>query len=146
MFTTFAEDNVQTIAEAFRDICAGQDPWVALGDFSHDFFGNYPELDQRVELVKEPLELPAQPALELQQWAAFCAASVEYLCQMHAVPIPEWVNAPQYTLSEPFYTSPLAYKPRVRERLEQEAPEAFRKRNVFCSERVYANKYERLTA
>lgn len=146
MFANFAEDKAQTIAEAFRDICRGQDPWVALGDFSHDFFGNYCEPDQRMELVREPIELPEQSTPEVRQWAAFCASSVEYLCQMHTLPIPEWVDAPQYTLAEAFYTSPLAYKPRVRERLEREAPEAFRKRNVFCSERMYANKYERLTA
>src|SRR5437764_6791018 len=133
MFTQFAEDKTQTTANAFQDICDGQAPWVALGDFSHDFFGNYPDPDQRRELVRVPIALPEQPALELQQWAAFCAASVEYLCQMYALPIPEWVNAPQYTLAEPFYTSPLAYKARVRERLKQEAPEAFRKHNVFCS-------------
>ena len=146
MFTQIAEDKLQTIAEAFRDICDGQDPWVALGDFSHDFFGNYPDLDQRMELVREPIELPEELALGLRQWAAFCAASVEYLCSQAGLPVPGWVDAPLYTLPEPFYTSPLAYKPRVRERLEQEAPEAFRKRNVFCSGRVYANKYERLTA
>ena len=146
MFTQFAEDKTQTIAEAFRDIRNGQDPWVALGDFSHDFFGNYPDLDQRIGLVREPIELPEQPTLELRQWAAFCAASVEYLCCLAGIPVPAWVNTPQYTLAEPFYTSPLAYKPRVRERLEREATEAFRQRNVFCSEREYANKYERLTA
>jgi hypothetical protein len=144
MFTQFAKDEAQTIASAFRDICEGQDPWVALGDFSHDFFGNYP--DQREELVQDPVLLPEQPTPELQQWAAFCAASVEYLCGKAGMAPPEWVNAPRYILTEPFYTSPLAYKRRVRERLEQESPEAFRKRNVFCSERVYANKYERLTA
>ncbi len=145
----FAIDIQQTIKKAYQEIREGSDPWVALGDFSHDWYGNYPEAAQRMALVAEPLEVPGETApLELRQWAAFCAASVEYLCQEAALTPPLWVQNPLYTLSkeEAFYTSPLAYKQRVRERLEQEAPEPFKKRNVFCSERVYANKYERLTA
>lgn len=139
----FAADIPQTIKRAYQDIKDQADPWVALGDFSHDWYGNYPEPEQRMALVAEPIEFLEEEATpELQQWAAFCAASVEYLCDLHALPVPTWVYTPQYTLEEPFYTSPLAYKPRVRERLEHEAPEAFRKRNVFCSARVYANKYE----
>jgi hypothetical protein len=141
-----AVDTPQTIAEAYREICAGQDPWIALGDFSHDFFGNF--ADRRAELVSEPILIPENATPELRQWAAFCAASVEYLCELYAVcPVPVWVDAPQYMLAEPFYTSPLAYKARVRERLEQEAPPAFKRRHVYCSSRVYANKYEqRMTA
>ncbi len=147
----FASDTPQTIKQAYEDIKNGDDPWVALGDFSHDWYGNYATTTQRLALVAEPVEITgeAEP-VELRQWAAFCAASVEYLCQQAALPIPSWVYNPLYTLSkeETFYTSPLAYKQRVRERLEQEAPEPFKKRNVFCDQRVYANKYEhrRLTA
>lgn len=64
------------------------------------------------------------------------------------MPVPEWVTNPIYVLSkeEAFYASPLAYKQRVRERLQNEAPEPFKRRNVFCSERVYANKYTELPA
>jgi len=62
MFTQFAEDKTQTIAQAFRDICDGQDPWVALGDFSHDFFGNYPDSDLRMGLVRDPVAIPEEPA------------------------------------------------------------------------------------
>jgi hypothetical protein len=142
----FASDTPQTIQQAYQDIKNGDDPWVALGDFSHDWYGNYPETAQRIALVAEPVEIPqASDLVDQRQWAAFCAASVEYLCQEAFIPVPSWVYDPAYTLSkeETFYTSPLAYKQRVRERLEQEAPEPFRKRNVFCDQRVYANKYER---
>jgi hypothetical protein len=142
----FAADIKQTMRRAYQDIRDGNDPWVALGDFSHDWYGNYAEPGQRVTLVAEPIELPDEEAQarELLAWAAFCAASVEYLCLQAAMPVPEWVKDPRYVLSEQeaFYTSPLAYKQRVRERLQHEAPEPFRRRNVFCSERVYANKYE----
>jgi hypothetical protein len=142
----FATAIQQTIKRAYRDIQNGTDPWVAIGDFSHDWFGNY--ADQRSDLVAEPLELPTSVPLEqrllFRQWAAFCAASVEYLCCQADMPVPVWVNDSQYALTEEevFYTSPLAYKQRVRERLQIEAPEPFKRRNVFCSERVYANKYE----
>ncbi len=143
----FADAIQQTIKCAYRDIRNGDDPWVAIGDFSHDWYGNY--ADQRAMLVAESIELPenalsSEQWLQFRQWAAFCAASVEYLCRQAGISIPEWVNSPKYALlsEEAFYTSPLAYKQRVRERLQQEAPEPFKRRNVFCSERVYANKYE----
>jgi hypothetical protein len=144
----FAANIPQTMKQTYQQIRDGDDPWVALGDFSHDWYGNYATPDERVALVAEPVALPEESGQELRQWAAFCAASVEFLCLQAALPVPLWVNDPIYTLSleEPFYTSPLAYKARVRERLEREAPDAFKRRRVFCSERIYANKYERLTA
>jgi hypothetical protein len=138
----FATAVAQTIKQAYQDIKEGGDPWIAIGDFSHDWYGNYTAPEQRSTLVAEPLELEEDVAPEVRAWAAFCAASVEYLCAQAGLPVPAWALDPQYILSEPFYTSPLAYKPRVRERLEHEAPEPFKRRNVFCSERVYANKYE----
>lgn len=143
----FANATQQTIRQAYRDIRNGDDPWIAIGDFSHDWFGNY--VNQRAELVAEPIEMleeetAPEQQLHLRQWAAFCAASAEYLCKQANVPVPAWVHDEKYILAEEeaFYTSPLAYKQRVRERLQNEAPEPFKRRNVFCSERVYANKYE----
>jgi hypothetical protein len=139
----------QTIRQAYWDIQHGDDPWVAIGNFSHAWFGNY--VNQRTKLVTDPIELTSQEALTtqhlyLRQWAAFCAASVEYLCLQAHMSVPEWVNDPTYVLTEEeaLYTSPLAQKQRVRERLQSEAPEPFKRRNVFCSARVYANKYETL--
>ncbi|GHO71661.1 hypothetical protein KSC_105530 [Ktedonobacter sp. SOSP1-52] len=151
----FALDVPQTIAEAFRQIHNGEDPWQAIGNFSHDWYGNYPTPEQRCALVAEPIKIglsePEHEAsqspeqqMQLRQWAAFCAASVEYLCKQARLEVPAWVQNADYILSEDqsFYTSPAAAtKPKVRERLRQQAPEAFRRRNVFCSNRVYANKY-----
>lgn len=144
----FAEDIPQTIKRTYQEIREGNDPWIAISEFSHDWYGNYTTMTQRIALVSDPVEIPQEDhPVELGQWAAFCAASVEYLCQEASMPIPSWVYNSVYILQEPFYTSPLAYKERVRQRLEQEAPEPFRTRNVFCSKRIYANKYERrLTA
>ena len=91
----FAIDTPQSIKQAYQDIKNGDDPWVAIGDFSHDWYGNYPETAQRIALVSEPVEIPgeAEP-VDLRQWAAFCAASVEYLCQQAAIPVPSWVYNP----------------------------------------------------
>lgn len=143
----FAADIPQTISQAYADILSGDDPWVAIGDFSHDWFSNYK--DRRADLVVDPLELsleavPPEHVLLMRQWAAFCAGSVEYLCLQANIPVPTWVNDAQYQLTEEeaFYTSPLAYKQRVRDRLQLESPEPFRKRHVYCSARVFANKYD----
>jgi hypothetical protein len=138
----FAAAIKQPIKQAYEDIRNGDDPWVAVGNFSHDWFGNF--TDQRTELVQEPVELLEESTKELRQWAAFCAASVEYLCEQAHMPVPAWVHDAKYVLSEEeaFYTHPLSSKQRIRERLQNEAPEPFKRHNVFCSERVYANKYE----
>ena len=82
-----------------------------------------------------------------QEWlrqveAAFCAASVEWLCQRYNVPCPSWVDNPTYKLAEPWFDSPGAHKPEVRTRLIQKTPEPFTRRNIFCGDRMFANKYE----
>ncbi len=137
-----SEDAPQhTIANAYREICGGRAPWVALGNFMEDFFWHRAKR-YRAKLLAEPIQEPAEPTTEQRQWAAFCAASVEYLCQKYDLPCPAWVNNPSYVLAEPWYHSPFAYKPHVRASLQEESPEAFAKRNIFCSNRVYANKYE----
>lgn len=134
-------EQLQTIHLSFQEICEGADPWIPLGNFMNDFFGNFP--DQREELVKEPIAMPATKTPEHYQWAVFCAASVEYLCQKYQINCPEWVFSSAYEkLSEPWYHSPGAHKERVRERLQAQSPEPFARRNIFCSNRVFANKYE----
>lgn len=132
---------LQTITLAYREICEGEDPWIALGNFLHDFFGNFP--DQREELIKDSIQEPPESTPDLQRWAVFCAASVEFLCQQYSIPCPDWVFNPAYTLPEPWFHSPAAaYKPAVRARIERETPEPFTRRNVYCGNRVFLNKYE----
>jgi hypothetical protein len=131
---------LQTIAISYREICAGADPWLPLGNFMNDFFGNFPEL--RAEMVIDPVQMPGEPSEDEFRWAVFCAASVEYLCQKYELPIPAWVMNPTYTLVDPWYYSRGAHKPNVRERLERDTPEPFVRRNIYCGGRVFANKYE----
>ena len=138
--TVWAE--LQTMHITYQEIAQGTRPWNALGDFMNYFFGYTP--DQREELVREPIPEPdAQTPEELHRWAVFCAASVEYLCQKYGIPCPDWVDHPAYqALSEPWFEALGAGKPQVQARLRQETPEPFARRNIFCGDRIFANKYE----
>jgi hypothetical protein len=131
---------MQTLARAYRDICTGEDPWIALGKFMHDFFGN--STHWRRQLVRDPIQPPEHPTREQRQWAAFCAASAEYLCGRYNLPRPDWAHDPAYTLAEPWYNDAYADLPGRKQELEAEAPEAFKRHNIYCSSRIYANKYE----
>ncbi|GHO62296.1 hypothetical protein KSC_011880 [Ktedonobacter sp. SOSP1-52] len=131
---------LQTMSVSYQEICAGEGPWIALGNFMNDFFGNFTE--QRSELVQDPIQLPANATPEQWRWAVFCAASVEYLCQQYALACPSWALNPAYTLDEPWYYAPGAHKESVRERLRQRTPAEFTRRNIYCGNRMFANKYE----
>ncbi|GHO49616.1 hypothetical protein [Ktedonospora formicarum] len=135
---------LQTMNVSYKEIRAGEDPWIPLGNFMNDFFGNYPE--RREELVREPLEEPVEMTPDLWRWTVFCAASVEYLCQKYDLPCPAWAMNPLYTLDEPWYYSLGSHKESVRERLRQQTPPAFTRRNIFCGSRMFVNKYERSRA
>jgi hypothetical protein len=133
-------DYLQTIAIAYQEICEGVAPWVALGNFMNAWFGY--ATDKRAQLVFDPISLPASLNTHTRRWAAFCAASVEYLCEKYNVPCPSWTHNPIFYLPEPWFDSPGAHKPEVRARLMQKTPEPFTRRNIFCGDRVFANKYE----
>ncbi len=131
---------LQTFRHSFKEICAGEAPWISLGKFMHQFFGCFSHL--RLELVEESIEIPDHCSPEQFQWAVFCAASAEYLCQKYGIPCPEWALNPRYSLETPWYYAPGADLPRVQEKLRQTTPEPFTKRNIFCGNRVFNNKYE----
>ncbi len=131
---------LQTISLSYREILTDEDPWIALGNFINDFFGNYP--DRRAELVCEPLQVPMYVTLEEHRWAVFCAATVEHLCQKYELACPAWVHDPAYSLSEPWYHTMAVNKPHVLARLERETPEPFARRNIYCGNRMFVNKYE----
>ena len=133
-------DQLQTMALTYQEICQGEEPWVALGNFLNDWF-DYAK-DRRTELVAEPLILPALPDRERLRWAAFCAASAEYLCERYGVPCPSWVYHSAYCLPEPWFDALSPQKPAVRERLLHHTPEPFVRRNIYCGDRMFANKWE----
>src|SRR5437660_2660365 len=132
-------DRLQTMAKAFSDICQGEDPWVALGNFMNYWFDYAKE--RRQQLIVDPLP-EYEPRLELQRWAAFCAASVEWFCHKYGEACPQWVHDPKYTLKKRWYYSINAHYKHVRVWLRQTTPEEFARRNIYCGNRVYANKWE----
>lgn len=136
------EDGVrlQTFKRSYAQILAGEDVWHALGNFMHQFFGYYSH--RRAELVAEPIEVPEDLSLEQLRWAVFCAASVEYLCKKYDLLCPSWALDPRYSLTDPWFYGIGANLPRVQEKLRQTTPEEFSRRNVFCGDRTYRNKYE----
>jgi hypothetical protein len=133
-------DHLQTVAIVYQEICEGETPWVALGNFINAWFGY--ATDKRDQLVSDPISLPESLNPHTQRWAAFCAASVEWLCERYDVPCPSWVDNPAYKLTEPWFDSPGAHKLEVRTRLIEKTPEPFTRRNIFCGDRMFANKYE----
>lgn len=131
---------LQTIKRSFEQIIAEESPWIPLGKFMHQFFGVYKHL--RLELMEESIEVPEQCSPEQFQWAVFCAASVEYLCNKYDLLCPTWALSSRYALLTPWYYAIGADLPQVQEKLRQTTPEPFTKRNIFCGDRVFNNKYE----
>jgi hypothetical protein len=132
--------HLQTFRRSFEQICQGEDPWLPLGNFMHQFFGYYKHL--RSEMVCEPIEVPEDCSPEQFQWAVFCAASVEHLCKKYEISCPAWALQPRYILKQPWYYDINADLPEVQEDLRQTTPEEFSRRNIFCGNRVFNNKYE----
>ena len=130
-------DQLQTMCIAFEQICAGEREWTALGNFMNYWYA-YAK-DRREELVADPLTAYDEQSLYQHQWAVFCTASVEWFCNKYHVPCPSWVHDPKYTLSKPWFFH--LHEP-VKSRLLQTTPEEFARRNVYCGDNCYANKWE----
>jgi hypothetical protein len=133
-------DHLQTMAFTYQEICRGERPWVALGNFMNDWFDYAKE--RRTELVTEPIIVEDTSNSYALRWATFCAASVEWLCERYQVPCPSWVHSGIYSLPEPWFDAPQAHNPQVRTLLVQQTPEPFSRRNIYCGNRMFANKYE----
>jgi hypothetical protein len=131
---------LETMKWAYQQICAGKDPWTGLGSFSHAWYG-YAK-NRRAELVCEPLSRPEQETTHTHRWGAFCAASVEFLCGNYHIPCPDWVYDPYYTLKEPWWHILHAENPTLRESTRRITPAPFARRNIFCDNRLFQNKYE----
>lgn len=141
MSTTYG--TIQTMTRAYQQICAGEDPWIALGNFRNAWYGYAKDI--RADLISEPPVRPNEDTEYTQRWRAFCAASVEFLCDRYGVPCPEWVYDSSYILTAPWWHTRHPHKSTIRARLLQTTPEPFARRNIFCGNRLYQNKYE-LTA
>ena len=71
-------DQLQTMHLSFQEICQGERPWTALGNFMNDWYEYHK--DRRAELVADSLPSSEAYSPEIQRWAAFCAASTEWFC------------------------------------------------------------------
>ncbi len=107
----------------------------------HQFFGAYKVF--RAELVCDPIEVPDQVSADLFQWAVFYAASVEYLCHIYELECPMWAIEERYHLSEPWYYHLARDLDEVQQELRETTPQEFARRNVYCGENPYRNKYKR---
>ncbi len=72
-----------------------------MGNFKNAWY-DYAR-DNRAGLVSDPLGKPDRDTEHTCHWAAFCAASVEFLCDRYGVVCPAWVFEPAYTLATPWY-------------------------------------------
>jgi len=135
-----SSDHVQTMACAYQEICQGEEPWVALGNFMNAWFG-YAQ-DRRMQLVEEPPLLPQRATRVQQRWAVFIAASVEWLCTRYQISCPQWVHDPCYVLPEPWWYAVGSGRQSKRHWLISHTPEPFTRRNIYCGDRLYENKYE----
>lgn len=130
-------DQLQTIRTAFQQICEGEREWTALGNFMNYWYA-YAK-DRRQELVADPLPDYDKQSIHQQKWATFCAASVEWFCNKYNIACPSWVFNPEYTLSEPWFF----YQPEpAKTILLRTTPEQFSRRNIFCGNRCFNNKWE----
>ena len=126
----------QTMRLSFEEICQGERPWTALGNFMNHWYGRNPA--DRPLLVADPL--PEHYAEQYQQWAAFCTASVRWFCATYEIPCPSWIDNPRYVLPEPWY---LDHPSSEWARLKENTAEEFTRHNIYCGNVLYTNKYER---
>jgi hypothetical protein len=119
-----------TVSEALEEICHGQTPWVAIGNFLNDWW--FFAVEHRRELIEKPLEPTA--TLEMRKWAAFCAATVEWLCLQEGVPFPVWTSQECYMLSEPWF---LYERQSKRAWLMATTPAPFKMRNIYGGDRMF---------
>lgn len=129
----------QTLATAYQQLAAGESFRIAIGNFMNFFF--LYAVDARQELLNAPIQIPDDATEEQRGWAAFCAGSAEYLAERYGLTCPAWAHDPVYNMAEPWYTLPCDDHPDLRASLLETTPEAFRKRNVFCGDRVFSNQH-----
>jgi hypothetical protein len=131
--------DIQTLAVTYHELSKGESFRIAIGNFMNAFFVY--AVRERQALLDDPIRLPENPTIELQQWAAFCAGAAEYLAKHYRLHCPAWAIDPVYRLQEPWYIPPGNTNPASRASLQESTPEPFRRRNVFCGDRVFTNQH-----
>src|SRR5260370_5293548 len=129
---------IQTMARAYADICQGEDPWTALGNFTNAWYDYAKRI--RPSLASEPLVYPEDETEYTRHWGAFCAASTEFLCDCYRLLCPEWVHDSRYILPQPWPGSNIF--PEITPQSLKTTPLPFVRRNIFCGSGLFNNKYE----
>ena len=122
----------QTMAATFERIAARpEQPWVAIGDFLDDY--RAVPVEARRALVDVPIAAAgADPTL--QRWAAFCAATVEWLCWRDNLPCPDWTRDLAYRLEQPWFV--YENSPSLHPWMLATTPTPYRMRKIFTGDRV----------
>jgi hypothetical protein len=124
---------------AYDELASGKEGFrVAVGNFMNAFF--LYAVESRQDLLDPAIQLPKNPTEDQRGWAAFCAGAAEYLAERYDLQCPAWAHDPAYRMAEPWYTIPNP-SPAIRKAFQQTAPEAFRRRNVFCDDHVFSNAH-----
>jgi len=115
----------ETLLQSMANVKVRSDFSYAIKNFLDRFKSNSdPEL-----LRDEPALL--SPSFDDGGYAdAFVASTAAYLCQIHNLQAPAWVNAKCRIMPIPWFA---AKSPNMKAILLQESPAAFRVRNLFVS-------------
>lgn len=130
---------IQTLARAYKELCEEDGFRMALGNFMNEFF--LYNTHQRQILMNDPIQVPENPTEKQRRWAAFCAGAAEYLAKRYKLKCPEWALHPDYHLPEPWYITGPFDNPVMRASLQKDTPLPWRRRNVFCSDRIFTNQH-----
>ena len=129
--------DLQSLAVTYQELSEGETFRLAVGNFMNAFFLS--AVRDRQALLDEPIQTPAGATVAQHQWTAFCAGAAEYLATRYRLRCPTWATDPAYVLPEPWYLPPGDTNPAVRAVFQTSTPEPFRRRNVWCGDRVFTN-------
>lgn len=125
--------SLSTVKSVFKYILSGTPAWAAIGNFLDDWKYTASSDAQRHAMVADPLP-DAGAELEMQRWAAFCAAMVEVLCAEAGIESPSWTARPEYCLAEAWYLYARNH-PELRAWQEETSPLPFKQRNIMAGDR-----------
>src|SRR5258708_23266847 len=90
----------QTMHLAFKEICEGEQPWIALGNFMNYWFC-YAK-DRREAVAVEPSQ-EGLAGTYVPRCGAFCAALIALPSQEYNNPVPQRAQLSNYNLPDPIY-------------------------------------------